>query len=174
MRFDIFGGFQLPVEPHGVVPKSKKKHKPFWEQVDERHPELRHARGCYVFAMNSGGGLTPWYVGKAEKSSFIEECFTPGKINCYNDVIPRYDRGTPHLYFVAMLTPKRRFAQPNSGHQSIAFLEKLLIGQALKKNPDLCNTRDTDLLRNMVVPGFLNTPQGRQKQDIYSLKRVLE
>lgn len=174
MRFEIFGGFTLPVEPHGVVPKSKKKHKEFWEQVDERHPELRHARGCYIFAMNSGGGTTPWYVGKAEKSSFIQECFTPGKINCYNDVLPRYKRGAPLLFFVAFVTPKGRFAQPSSGHQAISFLEKMLIGQALKKNPNLSNTRDTRLLRSMVVPGLLNTPKGRKRPDIYNLKNALE
>jgi hypothetical protein len=174
MRFEIFGGFDLPVETHGVVPRSKKKHKAFWEQVDNCHPELRNARGCYVFAMNSGGGMTPWYVGKAERSSFLQECFTPSKISCYNDVLPRYDKGTPHLYFVAMLTPTGGFSQPSAGHQAIAFLEKMLIGQALKKNPDLCNTRDTALLRNMVVPGFLNTPKGRTKSDVYELKRVLE
>jgi len=37
----------------------------------------------------------------------------------------------------------------------------MLIANALKRNPDLKNKLETELLKNMVVPGLLNTSSGR-------------
>lgn len=103
----------------------------------------------------------PWYVGKAEKSSFKQECFGAFQINCYNDALARYGKGTPLLYLVTLLTPGGRLSKPSkSGSRAISFLERWLIGEALSKNPDLCNIKDTKFLKELIVPGLLGSKPG--------------
>ena len=165
MRFDIYGGAEARIytEEHGIIPKKPQKHKAFWEDIEERCANgLPDACGCYVFAIKSGGGITPWYVGKAEKSPFKKECFGAHQINCYNDALARYEIGTPILFFVTLLTTGGQFANPRkSGDRSIAFLERWLIGQALNKNPNLINIKDTRFLKKLVVYGLLKSPPGK-------------
>jgi hypothetical protein len=175
MRFEIYGGFKVPLEDHGVVLRGASGRNSFWNSVDQTEAGLRDACGCYVFAMKSGGGFTPWYVGKAEKSSFEQECFTAHKLNCYDYSIAKYSIGTPLLYFVAMHTPGGQFSKPSSaGNPSIAFLERWLIGQALNKNPNLCNIKDTKFLKELIVRGLINSPPGAPPKPAKELKEILE
>ena len=174
MRFEIYGGFEVPLEEHGVVLRGAQGRNSFWDEADRTKIGLRDACGCYVFAIRSGGGTTPWYVGKAEKSSFERECFAPHKLNCYDYAITKYGAGTPLLYFVTMLTPSGRFSQPSKqGNAAISFLERWLIGQALNKNPVLCNLKDTKFLKELVVPGLLHSPPGKPKSAATELRRIL-
>jgi hypothetical protein len=73
-------------------------HNEFWTQSDELR-ELGTERGCYVFAIRAGKGVTPIYVGKATKS-FKQECFNPSNRHKFSNGMADYVKGTPVLYFV--------------------------------------------------------------------------
>lgn len=146
----------------------------FWESVEERYPGLSGACGCYVFGVRAAKGALPWYVGLAEKQSFRSECFTADKIAKYNLALRDRQRGTPILFFYAKVTATGRFARVSgNGAKDIQFLEKMLIGVALQRNSGLVNARDTKLLTEMVVPGYLNTKQGRMRFGAQDAKMLM-
>ena len=72
MNFDVFGPFSIDRKKKRVDKNSLPE---FWQKVNERMPGLSKACGCYLFATRASGGFTPWYIGKADKRSFEEECF---------------------------------------------------------------------------------------------------
>ena len=66
----------------------------------------------------------------------------------------------PVLFLMPLLTPEGRF----SGDRSVSvplirWVEKMLFGVALKRNPDCRNQRDTKYLRNVEVRGVFNSQQ---------------
>lgn len=173
MRFKIFGGFEVIRNQRGIV--NKKSLSDFWSGVEAQHEGLSLARGCYIFSIRSGPSITPWYVGKADGSTFVAECYTPHKLLHYNDALLRFKKCTPLLYLVAMVTPKGKYVKPSTKKsQSIAFLEILLISRALKKNPDLLNVKGTKLLKELVVEGYINRGVGVPSQQAQELSRVLD
>lgn len=64
-RFKVEGPLEVPFS-QGKAAKSisPKEAKEFWEH----HPHLERGRGCYIFAIRAGRGITPAYVGKATKT----------------------------------------------------------------------------------------------------------
>jgi hypothetical protein len=58
-------------------------------------------------------------------------------------------------------------------NRDIDFLETMLIGMALERNKDLLNARKTKLLREMIVPGIINTPQARPTGPVIDLRNAL-
>lgn len=84
-------------------------------------------------------------------------------------------RGTPVLYLVARLTAQGRYyCRPSvSGYKDIDFLENYLIGAALAHNPDLLNKRGTKLLREICVPGILNSRQGNPGRAAVDVRQIL-
>lgn len=156
MKFRTFGGFKIERNKH-LVAHDKKDRDDFWANVEEVRPGLSESCGCYIFVIKN----RVWYVGMAEKQTFKEECFALHKITQYNEAL-RVSPGIPKLLFLPKMTPGGRFAKPTSrGHRDIQMLESLLIGTALTKNPQLRNVKGTKLLREMNVPGFLNSGQGQ-------------
>ena len=78
------------------------------------------------------------------------------------------------MIFIAKMTPSGRFATGNgNGHADIAFLERMLIGIALEQNIDLLNKRNTKMLRDMVVPGILNSGPGAPRGPVSALRNCL-
>jgi len=80
------------------------------------------------------------------------------------------------LHLLAKITPgQQRFARRSkNGHKSSYLLENLLIGLGLTRNEDLLNKADTQILRDIIVPGFYNSPQGAARAlSVQSLKRVM-
>ena len=105
-RFEVAGPFPIPYD----APKTgTSKHiavahaKSFWDDAATRR--LQSATGCYVFALKTGPGFSPWYVGKATKG-FGQEVFTDHKLRIYNEVVFAGRKGTPVLFFV--VRPGRR------------------------------------------------------------------
>lgn len=143
----------------------------FWSRSDELDPGLSDACGCYVFAI----GNVPWYVGKSERQNFKRECLTDHKIQKYNYILQLFKTGRPCLYFYARITSIRKnFSKPTAGiYRDIRFLERMLIGIALRKNNKLLNVQETRLLRGMCVPGLINTHQGAPTSAMRSLRRVM-
>ena len=55
----------------------------------------------------------------------------------------------------------------------IEYLETMLIGMALRRNPDLLNVQQTRWLREMVVPGVINTRRGKPRMAETQLRQAL-
>ncbi len=169
MKYDIYGPFLID-RVGRLVDKSAKSTRAFWSSIEEEVEGLSTAVGCYVFCI----GTKPWYVGLAEKQTFRKECFQPHKINAFNSALNKR-KGKPYLVFLSKLTKKGRFAKPGiNGHKATRFLEDLLIGMALINNSSLENIKGTKLMKELVVPGIINTPQGKAKKaSVQFLKQAL-
>lgn len=174
MNYEVSEPFEIP-RSNRLVDKGQLRQ--FWDSVAAHSQDpLGHAIGCYVFSLKSGGGVRPWYVGRSTKQIFMKECFAPHKLWHYNEVLASYGKCTPYLTLVVKRTPKNKFAKVSKAkgaHKDIKFLEQHLIGLCLDRNPDLRNVKDTSFLRNMVVPGVINSPQARPTRGAQSLKTLL-
>ena len=101
------------------------------------HAKFQKYRGCYVFAMQTGGGWNPGYVGKTKKS-FKQEVFGSHQLTRYYEFMASYKKGRPVLFFVLARQAK---GKPNNS--KIRAVEKYLIDLGLTVNPELLNKRDT-------------------------------
>lgn len=169
MKFEIYGEFAVPRNGH-LISRAKEHKRTFWDRVEEREVGLSQACGCYVFVIRNRA----WYVGMAEKQSFKQECFALHKITQYNEALAQVN-GNPSILLLPKLTPSGLFASPTGrGHADIRLLENLLIGTALGRNPALQNVKGTRMLRDMNVPGFLNSRQGQARANVVqSFKRAV-
>ena len=174
MNFYPHTAIEIPRRAGGLIAADKESLAYFWDRVDaELDDGLSGAIGCYIFSVRAGKGVLPWYVGLAVKQSFRKECFTTHKLVHYNNVVSER-KGTPLLTLVSKYTPGGKLLNPTgNSHRDIEFLESLLISNCLARNPDLYNKRDTKLLREMVVPGLLNTPQGKAAASVSSFKDLV-
>jgi hypothetical protein len=170
MNFDVVGGFEIKRKEnrHGLFDKK------FWKKVRSSNEDVPNACGCYVFALKNGSNIVAWYVGKTEKLTFEKECFQATKINYYNEVLADH-KGLPFLFLLPRLTGSgNKFSKPTiSGYRDIEFLEKLLIGLALERNPLLTNIKNTKLLKEMKVPGVMNSPQSAPTLAVRDLRNAL-
>jgi hypothetical protein len=167
MNYEVYGGF--PVARRGaLVSRAREDRRKFWEQVEDRKEGLSEACGCYIFIIRNRA----WYVGMAERQSFKSECFALHKITQYNEALGEVN-GKPLILLLPKLTPSGRFASPREkGHADIRMLESLLIGTALSRNSALQNVKGTKLLREMNVPGFLNSRQGQARASVVQLFKL--
>ncbi|WP_147262616.1 hypothetical protein [Roseiarcus fermentans] len=134
---------------------------------------LSEACGCYVFAVRAGRGFTPYYVGRAEKRSILNESLNPSNIIKYNNVISNI-KGTPTMFVLPMLTPQGRYRKLATGELgSLRFLEKWLIAQCIEKNPDLVNNKETKFLRSIHVTGIFNATQGEAHAGSTALRKAI-
>jgi len=174
MNFHPQEAFAIPKQGNGLVASDKTSLSQFWDQLDEAlGDELSGGVGCYIFSIRAGKGVLPWYVGLAEKQSFRKECFTHHKITHYNNAIAAR-KGTPLLTLVAKYTPGGKLVRPTGGsHRDIQQLETMLIGNCLGRNGKLLNVKDTKLLREMVVPGLLNSPKGKPPATVRAFKSLI-
>jgi hypothetical protein len=92
----------------------------------------------------------------------------------YNDVLVDHG-GTPVLFLLPRLTVAgNKFSKPTKNqYRDIEFLETLLIAKALARNENLSNTKETALLRKMIVPGVINSPRGRRPRAVSELRNAL-
>lgn len=174
MNFVPHTSIEIPRSSSGLIAGEKASLAKFWDRVETELEEgLSGGIGCYIFSVRAGKGVLPWYVGLAEKQSFRKECFASHKLVHYNNVVA--DRkGTPLLTLVAKYTPGSKVVSPTGNeHRDIQFLESMLISSCLGRNSDLYNKRDTKLLREMVVPGLLNTPQGKLATSVSEFRSLV-
>lgn len=131
VTFEVHGPFEITHEKHpgGRV----LVFDDFW---NENSPAsyLAYERGCYVFAMRTGGGLQPIYVGKASKTTFKNETFNASNKHKYQNGYSEYAIGTPLMFFVVRSTRKGL----TSG-KLIGKIEDFLIQAGVAKNPRLQN-----------------------------------
>lgn len=164
MQYEVFGAFKVPRRKTGVGNRvlilDPNTLREFWAEIDEDEPDLSQAQGCYLFGIRASRGIRPWYVGQTRRT-FKDECFAPGKCIIYQGVYGEVARGTPILLLIARLTPRGDAFYTGRGRpKEFAFLEKMLIGLALRQNSNLSNKKDTRFLREIIVPGVVNNSPG--------------
>jgi hypothetical protein len=160
MKYSIHGPFEIKTKKGtDLVDHSNTAKHAFWAIVENEQALLASSCGCYLFAIRASKGIKPWYVGLAAKQPFEKECFTPQKITIYNDALAG-KKGTPVLFLISKRSKGGKLAKPSkNGHHDATYLETLLIGAAIKKNPALMNIKKTKYLKQMCVPCLMNTPK---------------
>ncbi|PBB89100.1 hypothetical protein CK215_29535 [Mesorhizobium sp. WSM3864] len=173
MRYCPYGPFELTRSDDNFLFLEDRERAVFWSEVEDEVPGLADACGCYVFALQSGRAAVPWYVGKAERQTFRQECLTDDKVHKFNSVLASRRRGRPYLYLYAR-TGLSSFSRPTrTKHHDVRYLERMLITFALDRNAWLINKQETKMLRNIVVPGLMNSPPGRISDAAKELQSVL-
>ncbi|MCG8606397.1 hypothetical protein MJD09_15615 [bacterium] len=134
----VYGPFDVPYDSPGSGTSKRidrDRAKEFWDLDSVK--SVRAKQGCYVFALATSKGYTPWYIGKASKT-FYQEALHDHKLLYYNDVIYKGRKGRPVLFFVAKPGGSKKI--PKS---QIDDLETFLIQSAVYKNPELKNKQKT-------------------------------
>lgn len=91
----------------------------------------------------------------------------------YNQLVAD-KKGTPMLFLDPALTEGGKFCKrTQNGLPVVDFLEQWLIGQALKKNPDLLNVHYAGYLKNVHVPGMINPKPGKPPPAAQELVRAI-
>jgi len=151
VEFTIEGPFDVPVYKgkNGRIVRAEEG-----ETLFDHHPNLASKRGCYVFGMRSGGGITPTYVGKATRT-FKGECFTAHKLGKANETLVDTERGTLVIFFVVAPSGRGRPAE-----KKIELLEHFLIQAGVAVNPSILNVKGTKQ-EEWSIKGVLRTRRGR-------------
>lgn len=155
MNYDVIGPFPIPRDEWGNISRSLTD---FWKEIDEGHPGLSNAKGCYVFGVKTSGGprITPWYVGKTSAQGFAKECFAHHKRTHYAEALSRGERRAPVLFLLPRLNESGGLYRGAAGI-NIKLVETYLISWALTMNPNLLNTHATRFWRETHIPGLLNS-----------------
>ncbi|MEC3889271.1 hypothetical protein [Xanthomonas campestris] len=173
MNFDVAGPFE--VTRHGskkIITKESARLLKL--ELDDWEEGLSDACGCYIFGKRAGGGITPWYVGQACKTTLLGEALNPTNITNYNQILGKEGAGIPVLFFVPARTPGDKLRKRPPGKlKSLSFLEKWLISAAIEKNPNLINTKETRFLRDLHVKGVFNAKQGESTKPSTALNKAL-
>ncbi len=196
MRFKIYGPYEIPRKK---TEDGKNKEKidlsdeplsEFWNEVERDLAGLSYGEGCYVFGIRYGRGTLPWYVGKVaggtitnEKtgrneakadSGFKKECFQPGKVLIFEDVLDKIKRGKPVLYLVVNVSEKKE--EPSKSTKNdvhIEWIEDILIGMAIKRNPELSNVKGTLKYTTIELPGILTKKKKLNQKEMAFQKMML-
>jgi hypothetical protein len=175
MEFEVHGPFELRGIDDRVTQTELRD--AVRHAIDDEYG-LGDSCGCYVYALSSSGSsrIVPWYIGSARKSSFRDECITADKADKLNRALKtkNYRRFRIKLYLLPLITSTGRFAKPTkrNGHDVIDWLEKLLIGMAVRVNGDLINLKNTKAHRKVIVPNLLNHGSGPGTHASRSLKQA--
>jgi len=162
MNYYPYGPVEIPLMRRRIEHRDKSSLNEFWDNFDQICNGIPDSVGCYIFSIRARKGIRPWYVGMAEKQSFRKECFTSHKLLNYNDCLSQR-KGTPVLTLIPKHTKTNRFASKGSnGHRD-----------SLQRNPELLNIKSTKLLRELVLPGLINTPKGRKNGDIKAFQKLI-
>jgi hypothetical protein len=134
----LYGPVDISFNEDGVAKRIESEHrKAFIDKL--RVLGIDKKDGCYVFALRSGKGFTPWYVGQATKG-FGQECMEDHKLHTYANVFARGIKGTPVMFFVCQPGTAK-----NVKLKTCDEVEKALIQYAKSKNPELMNKKNAKL-----------------------------
>ena len=119
----------------------------------------------------------PWYVGKAAKQSFLQECFTDNKLTKYHQALSLKGNGKCRalMYFLAGCTDKKEaFSKPSkNGDDNIDFIENMFIGMGVQINPDIKNLQKTAMYKNLYVEGFFGKQSpGKRPTHVAEFKKL--
>jgi len=179
MYFDAYGPFDVAT----VDGKITAAQKSFWKEVRAQSAKygydddkLECSFGAYVFGIQWGPKLTPWYVGQTiAKTGFRGEIFQFHKLKIYNRVM-RKNNGTPVIFLFPLLTPEDRFSQSRTelNKRLVDWVEKMLLGLAFAKNENCRNKRGMKFLRECTVNGVMGPRyRGRPERQAAKAKSLL-
>jgi hypothetical protein len=90
-----------------------------------------------------------------------------------NDILIERN-GMPLLFLLPRITNRNKLCKPTIWrYGDIEFLETMLIGISLEENPELANVKKTKNLREMRVPGVINSPQAAPTLPVRDLRNAL-
>lgn len=182
MRFKIYGKFEIPLEKDASNRIDKADVKAFWQQVEWKKPDLPNACGVYIFGIEgrlknkSSKTSMPWYIGKAEKQTFKQECFTDNKLITYNNTFSDHymSKGRPFLYLMARQEEEEKFSTPTtSEYPGIRFVEKMFIQMGLSVNGELKNVQNTDAIKTTAIKSVMNW-RSKESEGIKLFKEMLK
>ena len=159
MRFKVYGPYDIGVDEglRGWIDKDDIK--AFWKEVGD---ELQKACGVYIFGMYGEGktGIAgkdrPWYVGKAEKQTFKQECFNGNNRTKFNKILMKYKKkGKPFLYLLARVEENGEFSKPTD-YRDVGFVEEMFIQLSLSVNNGLENINTATMAKKTSIRGLLN------------------
>ena len=175
MKFDAAGPFDF--DPYS---KERQWRKQFWDgiEIPDNLDGLDFAIGCYVYCLERGERILPWYIGKTiAKNGFKGEIFQDPKVMRYREVTPKPHRHGAKMMLFPLVTAKNWKISWNTSERSkkaIDWLEKELIILALTRNPKLTNVRDTLLVKNVSVRGIMGQqPAGQPTKAARFVRRDL-
>lgn len=175
MNFESCGPFYYPRERTGHWRKI------FWQDVEKYWEGLSSGVGCYVFCIDNGQRVRPWYVGKTlAKGGFQDEVFTSNKLDHYTEILSpqdedrSYRKGKPCILLFPLVTEKGLLSRNRSSSEPyVDWLETTLIGMALSQNPEIANTSKTRFHREVYVNGLIGGQfQGRPSRGADLAKKV--
>lgn len=161
-EFIVSGPHLVPVY-HGKVARIVRAEE--GDAFFKTHPSLKARTGCYVFAMRSGGGITPLYVGKATKS-FGQECFTAHKLGKCNQILADYAKGSLVLFLFESPQGKK------APSYQIDLLENFLIQSALSVNDELLNIKKTKQ-ESWSIRGIIRSNSGKPSKSAKTASSML-
>lgn len=182
MRFKIYGKFEIPLEKDASNRIDKADVKAFWQQVEQGKPGLPNACGVYIFGIEgrlknrSSNTSMLWYIGKAEKQTFKQECFTDNKLNIYNNTFFDHymSKGSPFLYLMVRQDEEEKFSTPTtSEYPGIRFVEKMFIQMGLSVNGGLKNVQNTDAIKTTAIKSVMNW-RSKESEGITLFKKMFE
>ncbi len=153
VTFEVHGPFEVPHERRAGG--RFLLFDDFWAE-DAKAAFLANGDGCYVFAMRTGGGLQPIYVGKAARTSFKVEAFNATNREKCRKGYSEYAVGRPLMFFVVRATRK---GQPN--RYLINEIEDFLIQAGVAKNPNLQNVMGAQQ-PNWRIKGVIRSGVGKR------------
>jgi hypothetical protein len=165
LTFSPHGPFPVPMlsGPGGRTITATEGAK-FWSD----HPSLAKERGCYIFAMRSGGGVRPTYVGKATKT-FEQETFTHHKLSeHYHRALVSQTKGTPVLFF--FFHPRKKGA---TNRKLIDALETFLIQQCKWRNPNRLTNKRKLPKHKWAVSGVVRSGVGKPSHSALSVRSLI-
>jgi hypothetical protein len=155
MDFLTFGPFELEENAPDAIDK-------LFNDIEEAKAGLQYAIGVYIFAVRSGKGLVPLYVGKTDRGF-------GGRIRKHLD-LHRFDEHIStkqmlNIFLIARATSSKKLKkvtqkmrESKKGMKSINELEFALIGSCIELNGDLINKSESKFHRALHVPGYWNSP----------------
>jgi len=149
LEFTAHGPYKIPVERRS----RRLLLDGFWRKGSELEG-LAERCGCYVFAIRSGGGIIPHYVGLST-TGFKREVFNPSNLRKYRDAMSDYDRGRPVLFLVAHPHRKGKIS-----YSRIRDVENFLIQAGWARNPDLQNKKGIHRPK-WVIGGVIRSVAGK-------------
>jgi hypothetical protein len=171
--FAVFGPFNVPLNLVGDLDASAAAMRQFWLDVEGRRLGLSRACGCFVLSVLRNESL-PWYVGSCSDEPFARSCFNLASAERCRTALAEAGSGTPHLHFIAKLTPAGKLAKPGIRQRSdIALLERIVLGFSLNRNEKVATDRIGPCPRLSSLAGLLLGPASHSTLDQRALRRVL-
>lgn len=171
--FDVYGPYDVDrVDGHVV-----RAGQSMWAEAEAQDAGLARAWGCYMFCLQNGASVVPWYVGMTvANGGFRDEVFADHKLDVYNWLSE--SRGKRTMLLFPMMTGDAsysgQFSRNRNSIDIIKWLERTLIGLALDRNPELLNLRDTKMLRSVTVRGVIGSKaKGRPYQEVKYARKAL-